>query len=191
MLRRKPRSKSHRKLAAAILCLSLVCAIPARTVLAQSDPQSNSSPTLPNSQPAPLPNPPPDQSNPLHTASRTELDVVKVLLAQEHAWNLGDVAGYVRAYKDSPDTLFIDKQVTKGFHNILEDYEHNYTTRSSMGTLVFSELEVYPVADTVAICTGRYHLDRGKKDGGPAEGLFSLILEKTPDGWKIVLDHTT
>jgi len=41
-----------------------------------------------------------------------------------------------------------------------------------------------------AVCTGRYQLDRGKKMGGVATGLFSLVLEKTNAGWKIVVDHT-
>ncbi len=129
--------------------------------------------------------------DPLRTASRTELDVVKVLMAQEKAWNIGDLEGYVKGYKDSPDTLFIGKQVSKGYAQILDDYKHDYITRSSMGTLTFSELEVHPLSDTFAVCIGKYHLDRSKKDGGSADGMFSLVLEKTDQGWKIVLDHTT
>jgi ketosteroid isomerase-like protein len=134
---------------------------------------------------------PAQDDNPLHTASRLELDIVKIVLAQEKAWNAGDVAGYVRGYKESPDTLFIGKQVSRGFKQILEDYERNYPNRASMGTLTFSELEVHPLSETFAVCLGKYHLERAKKDGGPADGLFSLVLEKTADGWKIVLDHTT
>jgi ketosteroid isomerase-like protein len=129
--------------------------------------------------------------NPLHTASRTELDVVKVVLAQEKAWNAGDLESYVKGYKDSPDTLFIGKQVSKGYAQIMEDYKHNYFSRSSMGTLTFSELEAHPLSDTFAVCIGKYHLDRSKKDGGPADGMFSLVMEKTDQGWKIVVDHTT
>jgi ketosteroid isomerase-like protein len=132
-----------------------------------------------------------EPDNPLHTASRVELDVVKAVLAQEKAWNAGDIPAYVKGYKDSPDTLFIGKQVSRGFAQILQDYQRNYPDRSAMGTLTFSELEVHPVDDTIAVCIGKYHLDRTKKDGGPADGLFSLVLEKTNDGWKIVLDHTT
>ncbi len=132
-----------------------------------------------------------EPDNPLHTASRMELDIVKAVLAQEKAWNAGDIAAYVKGYKDSPDTLIIGKQISRGFKEILEDYEHNYPDRSTMGTLTFSELEVHPIDDTIAVCVGKYHLDRSKKDGGPADGLFSLVLQKTDDGWKIVLDHTT
>jgi len=132
-----------------------------------------------------------DAPNPLHTASRVELDIVKVVLAQEKAWNAGDIEGYVKGYKDSPDTLFIGKSVSKGYSQIMTDYKRNYSSRGEMGTLTFTELEVHSLSDTFAVCLGNYHLDRSKKDGGPADGLFSLVLEKTGDGWKIVLDHTT
>jgi ketosteroid isomerase-like protein len=60
-----------------------------------------------------------------------------------------------------------------------------------MGTLTFSELEARPLDANFAIVVGKYHLDRAKKDGGNAEGVFSVVLEKTDKGWKIVLDHTT
>jgi len=129
--------------------------------------------------------------NPLHTASRTELDVVKVVLAQEKAWNAGDLEGYVKGYKDSPDTIFIGKDVSKGYAQILEDYKRNYYNRASMGTLTFSELEVHSLSDTFAVCIGKYHVERAKKDGGASDGQFSDVLEKTDQGWKIVLDHTT
>jgi ketosteroid isomerase-like protein len=133
----------------------------------------------------------PPADNPLHTATRTELDVVKVVLAQEKAWNAGDIESYVSGYKNSPDTIFIGAQISRGYAQILEDYKHNYATRAAMGTLAFSELEVHSLSDTYVACIGKYHLDRPKKDGGNADGVFSLVLEKTPDGWKIVLDHTT
>ena len=129
--------------------------------------------------------------DPLHTASRVELDVAKVLLAQEKAWNRGDLEGYAKGYKDSPETLLLGRQVLKGYAQILEDYKHTYPTAASMGTLAFSELEVHPLSESFAVCIGKYHLDRTKKEGGPADGVFSLVLEKTDQGWKIVLDHTT
>jgi ketosteroid isomerase-like protein len=129
--------------------------------------------------------------NTLHTATRTELDVVKVVLAQEKAWNAGDIDGYVKGYKDSPDTIFIGSQISRGYAQILADYQRNYANRASMGTLAFSELEVHTLSQAYAICLGKYHLDRSRKDGGNADGVFSLVVEKTAGGWKIVLDHTT
>ncbi len=133
----------------------------------------------------------PAQQDPLHTASRQELNIIKVLLAQENAWNKGDLAGYVNGFKDSPDTLFITHQIFRGFAGLLEEYKRDYPSKAAMGTLSFSDLEVHPLDENFAVVTGKYRLERGKKEGGNAEGLFSLVFENTDNGWKIVVDHTT
>jgi uncharacterized protein (TIGR02246 family) len=130
-------------------------------------------------------------TNPLHTATRQELDVIKVLVAQEDAWNKGDLASFASSYKDAPDTLFITHQVSRGYAGLIDEYKHDYPTRAAMGTLAFSELEVRPLDENFAVVIGKYHLDRNKKEGGPAEGIFSLVFEKTDKGWKIIIDHTT
>ena len=127
----------------------------------------------------------------LHTASSAELGCVKVLLAQERAWNQGDLDAFVKGYKDSPDTLFLSADINRGYTGMVARYRREYPTRAAMGTLAFTDLEVHPLDDRFAVVLGRYHLERGKKDGGNADGLFSLIFEKTADGWKIVVDHTT
>lgn len=131
------------------------------------------------------------QPQPLHTASQQELDVIKVLLKQESAWNRGDIDSFAQGYKDSPDTIFISRQLNRGFAGMVDEYHHDYPTKAAMGTLAFSELEVHPLDEKFAVCIGKYELDRSKKDGGHSEGLFSLIFEKTDQGWKIILDHTT
>jgi ketosteroid isomerase-like protein len=131
------------------------------------------------------------EDSPLHTATQQELDIVKVILKQEAAWNRGDLPSFVQAYKDSPDTLFITHQISRGYAGLLDEYKHDYPNKSAMGTLAYSELEVHSLGENYAAVIGKYHLDRGKKEGGNAEGLFSLIFEKTDKGWKIILDHTT
>lgn len=131
------------------------------------------------------------QQQQLTTVPQQQLDVVKVLLAQEAAWNRGDIEAFAESYKDSPDTLFIAGTVNRGFAGIAEGYKRDYPTKAAMGTLGFSELEVRPLDDRFAVVIGKYHLERGKKEGGPASGIFSLILEKTDKGWKIIVDHTT
>ena len=128
---------------------------------------------------------------PLHTATKQELEVVKVLLAQEAAWNRGDIEAFAQGYKDSPDTIFLSRQLSRGHDGLIEQYRHDYPTKAAMGTLSFSQLEVHPLGENYAACIGKYELERSKKEGGHAEGLFSLIFEKTDKGWKIILDHTT
>ncbi|MEO8737449.1 MAG: DUF4440 domain-containing protein [Edaphobacter sp.] len=127
----------------------------------------------------------------LTTASREQLDVVKVLLAQQGAWNRGDLDAFSQSYKDAPDTLVVTRQINHGFAGLVEEYRHDYPTKAAMGTLTFSELEARSLDAQFAIVVGKYRLDRAKKEGGNAEGLFSMVLEKTAKGWKIILDHTT
>lgn len=131
------------------------------------------------------------QGNQLTTMSQQQLDVTKVLLKQEAAWNRGDIDSFADGYKNSPDTLFINSQIQRGYASMVEAYKRNYPTKEAMGQLTFSELEVHPIDEKVAVCIGKFKLERSKKNGGNAEGLFSLIFEKTEQGWKIVVDHTT
>ena len=127
----------------------------------------------------------------MKTLPQGELDVVKVLLAQERAWNRGDMAGFVTSYKNSPDTLFIGSDVARGYDQMVARYTKNYPDRATMGRLTFSDLEPHLLDDRFAVVTGQFALERPKKNGGNAAGIFSLVLEKTDTGWKIVLDHTS
>jgi len=129
--------------------------------------------------------------DPLRTLSRDELDIVKVITTQEDAWNRGALDAYAATYKNSPEDIFIGGQVTHGFDQWLADDRRAYPNRAAMGTLAFSAIEPHLLDEHFATVIGRYHLDRSKKAGGAADGVFSLVLEKTPAGWKIVLDHTT
>ena len=131
------------------------------------------------------------QQQGLTTVPQQQLDVIKVLLAQEAAWNRGDIEAFSESYKNSPDTLFITNTVNRGFAGMVEAYKRDYPNKTVMGTLGFAELEVHPLDERFAVVIGKYHLERGKKEGGNADGIFSLVLERTDKGWKIIVDHTT
>jgi ketosteroid isomerase-like protein len=60
-----------------------------------------------------------------------------------------------------------------------------------MGVLSFTNIEVHPLDARFATVIGNFHLERNAAGGGNADGFYSLVLEKTVAGWKIVLDHTT
>jgi ketosteroid isomerase-like protein len=161
---------TYRHLACALLLA--LCCVPAALLHAQAA-----------SEPAP-----PDQ---LRTLSRDELDVVKVLTRQEDAWNKGDLDAFVSGYKNSPDILFVGSHISRGFTDMVAEYKHDYPTKEAMGSLSFSDLEPRILDEHFAILVGRYKLERSKKAGGNAEGAFSMVLEKTKEGWKIIVDHTT
>ena len=136
-------------------------------------------------------NPAPTAPDQLRTLSREELDIVKVLTRQEDAWNHGDLDAFATGYKNSPDILFVGRQISRGYDQMLADYKHNYPNKDAMGTLSFSELEPHILDEHYAVVLGHYKLERTKKAGGNAEGIFSLVFEKTDTGWKIIVDHTT
>ncbi len=133
----------------------------------------------------------------LANAAEDAAAIRQVMARQQAAWNLGDVAEYMRGYKDAPDTTFVGSSVRKGYRAILDSYRKHYATQAQMGRLTFSDLDVrlLPGADGQvrhAAVTGRFHLDRNVHgEAGKDDGVFSLLWEKTPDGWKIILDHTS
>jgi ketosteroid isomerase-like protein len=117
--------------------------------------------------------------------------------AQAEAWNHADIPTFMQTYEDSPDTTFIGATLRKGYGPILERYKKSYTTPEQMGKLAFTNLEIRFLPSSCgsveyAVVTGTFHLDRkahgeAKKD----DGIFSLVWRKGPQGWKILLDHTS
>jgi uncharacterized protein (TIGR02246 family) len=130
-------------------------------------------------------------------AGGDEAAIRAVLAAQAAAWNRADIPAFMQAYEDSPETTFIGAKVRKGYGPIRERYLQSYTTPEQMGALTFGNLEVRMLDGPcgkaeVALVTGTFHLDR-KTHGEAAkdDGIFSLVWRKGPQGWKIVLDHTS
>jgi uncharacterized protein (TIGR02246 family) len=130
-------------------------------------------------------------------ATGDEAAIRAAMAAQVAAWNKGDVATFMQGYENSPDTTFVGTTVNKGYEPILKRYEANYTNSAQMGTLTFSNLEVRLLPGSCgvveyAVITGNFHLDRTQKGAAAKDdGIFSLVWHKGPDGWKIVLDHTS
>lgn len=111
-----------------------------------------------------------------------------VLEAQAAAWNRGDIDGYMDGYARDETTTFISGDtVTRGWKTVLDRYKRNYDTRDKMGTLAFSELNIIGFGD-VYIVTGRWQLTR---QGDTPRGRFTLLLRRTPAGWRIFHDHTS
>jgi uncharacterized protein (TIGR02246 family) len=135
--------------------------------------------------------PGPAQKDKLYTATHQQLEAVKVVLAQEAAWNRGDLDSFISHFKDDPETQVVLGNPAKGLANIRSAFKTNYPNRESMGTLDYSDVEARELGENYALATGKYHLERSKKTGGPADGTFTEILEKTPKGWQIIFSETT
>ena len=122
----------------------------------------------------------------LYTASRLQLDVTKVLIAEQNAWNHGDMDAYMGFYKDDPATTALLSAPVRGIENIRAAYRLNFPSAASMGTLEETEIEVRALGENYALATGKYRLNRSKKAGGELTGTFAEVLEKTAAGWRVV-----
>jgi uncharacterized protein (TIGR02246 family) len=131
-----------------------------------------------------------DRETPISSpATDIGMSVRAVVKAQEAAWNRGDIDGYMNGYAHSGKTIFVSgDKVTRGWQTVRDRYKKKYNTREKMGALTLSELEVTPLSREAALVLGRWSLKR--KADNP-HGRFTLLFRRTPEGWRIVLDHTS
>jgi len=125
------------------------------------------------------------------TFDRDAVAIFALLNHQAADWNRGDIDAFATGYKNSPDILFIGRSIQRGYANMLATYKAHYPTPEAMGKLSFTQLDAQGLDAHFATATGHFHLERTAAGGGPEDGYFMLVLEKTPDGWKIVRDDTT
>ena len=63
-----------------------------------------------------------------------------------------------------------------------------YNSKKKMGELKFSELEIKLLSEQSAWIFGNWEL---KRENDNPKGVFTLILRKFKEGWKIIHDHTS
>lgn len=115
--------------------------------------------------------------------------ILALLNTQQAQWNQGNIRGFMQGYWDSPELTFAgSKGFTRGWEPVLARYEKTYADKAAMGTLDFSELEIRQLGPDAALVLGKWHLQRQAGDIG---GIFTLVLQKFPEGWRIIHDHTT
>lgn len=112
-----------------------------------------------------------------------------VLAAQAEAWNRGDIDAFMQGYAPSADLRFASGDtVTRGWQPTLQRYRARYADRAAMGRLAFDGLEIERLGDDAALVFGHWTLAR---EADRPHGLFTLLLRRTPSGWKITRDHTS
>ena len=119
-------------------------------------------------------------------------ELVAVCRTQEAAWNRGDIEGYMAAgYSHSKDLTFLSGgSWTRGYDPVLARYKQRYTQGGAeMGHLDFADLESVALAPDCGMVRGRWRLTF--RDGKQTGGLFTLLMRRTPEGWRIVHDHTS
>ncbi len=115
--------------------------------------------------------------------------ITKILDAQQNNWNQGNVDAFLEGYWHSPDLTFSGSGgIARGWDGVLARYKKNYPDRATMGQLDFSNLEFRFLGTDAALVLGHWHLARSQGDVG---GVFSLVWQRFPEGWRIIHDHTS
>jgi uncharacterized protein (TIGR02246 family) len=132
-------------------------------------------------------------SSPPHVASFAVSDraaITALLTDQVAAWNRNDLAGYMDGYAKTPALVFTSGgNVRRGWQDAFDHFQARYATQpKSMGSLVFQIESIDPAGADGAVVLGRWDLTGAEH---PGHGIFSLVLERRPEGWRIIHDHTS
>ncbi len=118
--------------------------------------------------------------------------VESILELQQAAWNRGDLQTFLSTgYWQSNSLTFLSGgSWSTGYSSVSARYQKRYQEDGrEMGHLTFRDLETLPLANRNALVRGRWHLRF--TDGKQTGGLFTLLLKRFPEGWRIVHDHTS
>ncbi|MBX3737587.1 MAG: DUF3225 domain-containing protein [Candidatus Didemnitutus sp.] len=123
------------------------------------------------------------------TEAHVAADIRATLMAQVEAWNTGDVAKFMEFYLKSDALRFASGgSITYGWRTTLERYQKHYPDKATMGTLAFTLHEIEVLTPDTALVFGKWELTRAQDKPW---GLFTLVMKKTADGWRVASDHTS
>jgi beta-aspartyl-peptidase (threonine type) len=117
-------------------------------------------------------------------------EVTEVLHAQVAAWNRGDLAAFMAGYANIDSLVFTSGgHVRTGWQAAFDHYTAKYgTDAKAMGHLELAVTRIDPVGADAAVVLGTWAVTATER---PGNGVFSLVFERRPEGWRIVHDHTS
>ncbi len=120
---------------------------------------------------------------------QVEREITDLLEEQRMAWNDGDLEAFVSYYLPGQELRFTTSSgILKGSDELQKRYEMAYPDKDRRGMLDFQIHELRVLNSDYAVAIGKWTLER---DDDRPSGYFTLIWERTPDGWKIAIDHTS
>jgi ketosteroid isomerase-like protein len=126
------------------------------------------------------------------TKAAADVAAIRALLdRQKDDWNKKDLDAFCNGYWNSPKLVFQSGgDRSEGWQAMRDRYRKSYQgAGKEMGILAFTDAEVETLSADSAFVRGRWALT--KSDGSHPSGLYTLILKKFPEGWRIVHDHTS
>ena len=128
---------------------------------------------------------------PAMDAESSKDSILAVLNTQVEAWNQGNIRAFMDGYAETDSLRFASGgNVWYGWDRTLQRYQETYIDEEMMGSLSFDSLDVRVLSFDHAMVFGRWELARSETYSNVG-GLFTLLFEKRPQGWRIVHDHTS
>jgi ketosteroid isomerase-like protein len=104
-------------------------------------------------------------------------------------WNRGELPVYLSAYVDTA-TAMGSTGLVRGVQGIEGQMRAGFwRTGRPLQVLSYDHLEIRPIGPDQAIATGQYILTGGGRPN--RTGWFSTIWVRTPNGWRMVHDHSS
>jgi ketosteroid isomerase-like protein len=118
-----------------------------------------------------------------------EAEIRERLANSAAAFNRGDLPGHLAIYAE--DVTFMTKDGPRpGIPPIEKAFREKYFVNGKpIQQLRFTELAVRPLAADAALATARWTLSGGGKPD--QTGWFTLVLLRSPAGWRVVHDHSS
>ncbi len=123
--------------------------------------------------------------------SQESTAIVSLLETSTGGWNRGDLDAFLVPYAE--DATFVGSRgLLRGKPAIRAQYVASYFGAGRVrGTLNFRDIEVRMLGPRSALAVGRYVVTERGAGQADATGLFSLALERRPEGWRIIHDHSS
>ncbi|MCP5107242.1 MAG: SgcJ/EcaC family oxidoreductase [bacterium] len=114
--------------------------------------------------------------------------IQQIMARQVHAWNQGNVDGFMAGYwKSDQFTFQSGNKRLKGWEQLQAMYKKNYAGEK-MGKLEFSYIEMKNLTTDIILVMGRWKVTA---KGESKEGLYTLIFRRFGKDWKIIHDHSS
>jgi len=96
---------------------------------------------------------------------------------------------FLVGYWRSPELTFSGSSgVSRGWDGVLARYKKSYPNHAAMASWISRIWSFATWGRNAALVLGQWHL---KRESGDIGGVFTLVWQKFPDGWKIIHDHTS
>lgn len=107
---------------------------------------------------------------------------------QVAAWNNGDFEGFMAGYWKSETLTFQSGNTRRhGWQNLLNMYKTNYAGKKR-GTLAFTDIAFKKLTGDYVLVLGRWRVTTEKEK---KEGLFTLVVQRFGNDWKVIHDHSS